>query len=74
MSLKAVDIITYKKAIEFKSKNNASWAQTATKLNLSPPEIKLIREHYYGFLEAKRIEEEREMEHIKKLANQNNNQ
>jgi len=74
MAIKAVDIITYKKAVDFKKLHNASWQQTATKLNLTPAELHFIREHYNGFLESKRIEEEREMEHIKQLANQNNNQ
>lgn len=69
MAIKAVDILTYKKAVDFKKLHNASWQQTATKLNLTPAELHFIREHYNGFLESKRIEEEMEIENIKKQLN-----
>jgi len=53
----SICIITYKKAVDFKNQQNVTFEEAGIKLGLSPVQVDYIKEHYKGFLEAKRKEE-----------------
>ena len=66
MSNRAVDILTYKKVVDFKNLHNAKWVDVQEHFKLNMAEILFIKEHYTGFLEAKRKEEVELINQIKK--------